>query len=152
VYNPPYNWTVSTNISIIQNNGSNIVIKAITWDKEFGIVSCVYGIPPQTVSKQVWLNNPIDLQSLSGPDVVSNNSVVYYTASPTEFQNTGKDGSQKYIWWLPHPFDIVKSGESPNYFNPNWWLFEQYSSQIQATTGTDGNNGYVHVWGVNKCW
>ena len=148
---PPYNWTVSTNISIVQNNGSNIVIKANTWDKEFGTVSCAYGSPPQTVSKQVWLNRPLGLQSLSGPEVVSNNSVVNYIATPNEFQNTGKDGSQKYIWWLPHPFDIVMSGESPNYFNPNWWFFEQYGSQIQATTGTDGNNGYVQVWGVNKC-
>ena len=148
---PPYYWTTSSNITIIQNNDDNIIIKANTSESEYGTISCTFGNPSHTISKKVWLNKPFDLQSLSGPEVVNNNVVVSYIATPTYYQDTWTDGSFKYIWVLPYPYEIVMDGESPDYNNPNWWYFDQYGNQLQATTGTAGNDGYVQVWGVNKC-
>ena len=143
--NPPYNWSVSSNIDIVQNNGHSIEIKANTNAKgPIGLVTCTYGNPPITYSQEIWLNTPFAPASISGPSNVSYDALVSYQAGEA-------DGAEYYVWFLPHPFDIATE---PLYFHPNWWMFENNTRYIQAYTadGSQGNrNGYVQVMGANKC-
>ena len=146
--NPPYNWTVSSNLDILEDNGSSIVIRANTSEKGFvGQVSCTYGNPSQTKTKPIWLNTPFAPSSISGPSTVTYDALVNYQCGIAE-------GAKYYLWWLPYPFDVVQPGEPPYYFHENWWMFENNTRYIQAYTadGSAGDrNGYVQAMGANKC-
>ncbi len=143
--NPPYNWSVSSNIDIVQNNGHSIEIKANTSAKGLiGEVSCVFGNPPENFTQAIWLNTPFAPASISGPT-----NVTYDT--PINYQCGIAEGAKYYVWFLPHPFDIATE---PLYFHPNWWMFENNTRYIQAYTadGSQGDrNGYVQAMGANKC-
>ena len=147
--NPPYNWTVSSNLDILEDNGSSIVIRANTSERgPVGEVSCIYGNPPsQPVTKTIWLNTPFAPSSISGPNTVTYDALVNYQCGIAE-------GAKYYLWWLPYPFDVVQPGEPPYYFHENWWMYQNNTRYIQAYTadGSAGDrNGYVQAMGANKC-
>jgi len=138
---PPYYWSVSTNLTIIQNNGDSISVLANNnYTSEYGYIEVIHA--EGTVFKEVWVGRPQTPTHIYGPEMVNSGAIVSY-------QGGVALGATSYQWWLPYPFDIV----SPiDYFNDNWQMYPnntRFNSHV--FTGYGENNGYVQLMGVNKC-
>jgi hypothetical protein len=141
---PPYNWSVTPNMTITQNNGSSITVVANNYHaSETGTIWVSHhGVGKNPLSIDVWLGRPQGPESIYGPAEVSSGSIVSY-------QGGVAVGATSYLWWLPYPFDIVNPID---YFNDNWQMYPnntRFNSHV--FTGYGANNGYVQIMGVNKC-
>lgn len=138
---PPYQWSVSPNMSITQNNGNSITVVSNDYHYSgYGYVEVTHS--GGTIIKEVWLGKPNIPASISGPELVNSGAIVNY-------QGGIAPGATSYQWWLPYPFDIVNSID---YFNDNWQMCPnntRFNSHV--FTGYGENSGYVQVMGVNKC-
>jgi hypothetical protein len=141
---PPYNWSVTPNLIITENNGSSITVVANNYyASETGkIWVSHFGVGQNPIEINVWLGRPQSPESIYGPDIVNSGAIVSYQGGVAQ-------GATSYVWWLPYPFDIVNPID---YFNDNWQMYPnntRFNSQV--FTGYGANNGYVQIMGVNKC-
>lgn len=141
---PPYNWSVTSNLTITQNNSNSITVVANDYyASETGTIWVSHhGVGQNPIKIDVWLGKPQSPESIYGPDEVSSGSIVSYQGGVAE-------GATSYLWWLPYPFDIVNTID---YFNDNWQMYPnntRFNSHV--FTGYGANNGFVQIMGVNKC-
>jgi hypothetical protein len=141
---PPYNWSVTPNMTINQNNGNSITVVANNYHaSETGTIWVSHhGVGQNPLKIDVWLGRPQGPESIYGPDEVSSGAIVSYQSGVAQ-------GATSYLWWLPYPFDIVNPID---YFNDNWQMYPnntRFNSHV--FTGYGANNGYVQIMGVNKC-
>jgi hypothetical protein len=138
---PPFQWSVSPNMTIIQNNGNSITVVSNNYHYSgYGYVEVTHS--GGTIIKEVWLGKPDIPASIYGPELVNSGAIVNY-------QGGVAPGATSYQWWLPYPYDVV----SPiDYFNDNWQMWPnntRFNSHV--FTGYGEHSGYVQVMGVNKC-
>lgn len=141
---PPYNWSVTSNMTITQNNGNSITVVANNYHaSETGTIWVSHhGVGQNPLKIDVWLGRPQAPESIYGPDEVSSGAIVSYQGGVAQ-------GATSYLWWLPFPFDIVNPID---YFNDNWQMHPNNSRfNSHVFTGYGANNGYVQIMGVNKC-
>lgn len=141
---PPYNWSVTSNLTITQNNGNSITVIANDFHaSETGTIWVSHhGVGQNPLKIDVWLGRPQGPESIYGPDEVNSGEIVSYQGGIAE-------GATSYLWWLPYPFDIVNPID---YFNDNWQMYPnntRFNSHV--FTGYGENNGFVQIMGVNKC-
>jgi len=137
---PPYNWSVTPNLTITENNGSSITVVANNYyASETGkIWVSHFGVGQNPIEINVWLGRPQSPESIYGPDIVNSGAIVSYQGGVAQ-------GATSYVWWLPYPFDIVNPID---YFNDNWQMYPnntRFNSQV--FTGYGANNGYVQIMG-----
>jgi len=138
---PPYQWSVSPNMTITQNSGNSItVVSNDYYFSGYGFVEVTHS--GGTIFKEVWLGKPDLPANIYGPELVNSGAIVNY-------QGGVAPGATSYQWWLPYPFDIV----SPiDYFNDNWQMWPNNTRiNSHVFTGYGEHSGYVQVMGVNKC-
>lgn len=138
---PPFQWSVSPNMTITQNNGNTVtVVSNDYYYSGYGYVEVTHA--GGTIHREVWLGKPNVPASIYGPELVNSGAIVSY-------QGGIAPGATSYQWWLPYPFDIVSSID---YFNDNWQMWPnntRFNSHV--FTGYGEHSGYVQVMGVNKC-
>jgi len=139
--NPPYTWSVSSNLSITQNNGATVTVVANNNQTQApGWIDVVYS--GGTYHKIVWVGKPNPPAFLNGPEIVNTGGLVAY-------QGGIALGASSYVWWLPHPFEVVTEID---YAGQNWQMWENTSRSISHVfTGYGENNGLVQLMGENKC-
>ncbi len=140
--NPPYNWNVSSNLTIIQNTGNTVEVSALSnYSNGFGFIEVTYS--GTTLTKEVWVGFPDSPSGpLYGPTEVITGALVSYHGGIAP-------GATSYQWWLPYPFDVANPID---YFSDNWQTYPnvgRHNSHIM--TGYGQNNGLVQLMGVNEC-
>jgi len=93
---PPYNWSVTTNLIITQNNGNSITVQANDYHaSETGTIWVSHhGVGQNPLKIDVWLGKPQGPVSIYGPDEVNSGAIVSYQGGVAE-------GATSYLWWLP---------------------------------------------------
>ena len=139
---PPFNWTVSSNLQIDTNNGNSITVSAPNnQTKDWGFVEVSYANGGME-HFDVWVGKPLAPESINGPEIVDTGAIVSYYGGVAP-------GATSYQWWLPYPFDIVTEID---YFGDNWQTWSNYTRfNSHVFTGYGQNNGLVQLMGVNKC-
>ncbi len=132
-------WSASSNLSIISSSNNGITVKAVSGARGVGFVEAE--LSWETVRHEFWVGKPNPPSTLSGPSTVLTGALVNYSSSEAP-------GATSYLWWLPHPYDVVSQY---NYNSPKWQRRNTTSRYLQAFTGTGGYSGLVQVMGVNAC-
>lgn len=133
-------WTLSANLQEVSHTGTSITVRPPNDYRTQGSITATFknGV---TVKKVIWIGRPKTPSYLSGPSKVNTGAIVRYQGRRTA-------GATSYTWWLPHPFDVVRS---VNYSARNWQMTKTTDYNLTAFTGYSKKAGYVQLMGNNKC-
>jgi hypothetical protein len=151
IVNIPSNWNVtwntsSSNATLNTINNHQVEVTVSGNSGNFNLNATIINPCGQTKEsnpKAIHFGRPARPAVIYGPTSIHSESHIRYRINPVT-------NATSYEWRLPYPFTVVNH---INDFSRNWQLQSSGSSStnINAFTGTEGNSGYVQVWGKNQC-